>query len=105
MKWAGLGIGQRVALFAAVILLLTGIGVGMRPLGHAYGVPISGFSVSCGSAFFPLGNDANAVSNVGNVCAQRQSAWRYPAIALLVAAGVVALAGFFIFRRPAQATQ
>src|SRR5450759_4016439 len=38
-------------------------------------------------------------------CAHRLSTWRYPAVALLIAGVIVALAGFFIFRTRCTADQ
>jgi hypothetical protein len=76
---------------------------------------ISSLKRSCGSALMPASYDAGALVLSGGrqqipagatqawsvvpPCAHRLSTWRYPAIALLVAGAIVALTGFFIFRR------
>ena len=66
----------------------------------------------CGSALLPAGYEDGALAGHGKIpdgvtqawsqvppCSHRLSTWRYPAVALLIAGGVIALAGFFIFRK------
>jgi ABC-type branched-subunit amino acid transport system permease subunit len=111
-----------VALFVGLLLFLAGIGVGVRPLGHATGSTVSVDSPpvaavrNCGSALLTADYTSGALPPGSNLaqpangdppplgwikeppCAHRLSTWRYPAVALLIAGVIAALAGFFIFR-------
>jgi len=158
------GTGQRVAIFVGLILVLAGIGIGVRPVGHATGslatlyctVTPDGASVqpgvtpylpgpppnvyghgpcpsnqydfgapfdverNCGSAFFASAYDSGAYVHGSGLpaagttqawsqvppCSGRLSTWRYPALSLVFAGLIVALAGFVIFRtrKPASHT-
>jgi len=145
-----------VAIFVGLILVLAGIGIGVRPVGHATGYvatvyctvtpegasaepgvtpyqpgpppnvyghgpcpsnqyqlgPSDSADRNCGSAFFASAYDSGAyvrgsgpaAAGLTSVwsqvppCSGRLSTWRYPALALVFAGVIVALAGFFIFR-------
>lgn len=140
---APLGNGQRVTLFIGLVLVLGGLVVGLKPLGHATGTrgdlyctaspdtpigqggdcPGNTFGLTsssnlravernCGSAFLTAAYDSGAMGpDAGKIppgvtqrwavvppCSSRVSAWRYPAVSLVVGGVVIALAGFFIFR-------
>ena len=128
--------GQRVSLLVGLIVVLAGIGVGLKPVGDANGTlhglycATAGVDVgscpsrllaaddthavsrSCGSAFLPTDPSSGAADPAATTvgagttqqwarvpdCGGRVAAWRYPAIALVAAGLVIALAGSALFR-------